>query len=122
MAKRRRTVTRSHTGQAESYRPGFSRGNAGPTGRGTLKPPSERRNNTLWWIGGGAIVVIVLGVLFYIYGFGGSGGTGASPTPTALAHPYRSPGPTVNTALLHPPSATPMASPLAQPQGDGTTA
>ena len=33
MAKRRRTVTRSHAGQSTAYRPGFSRGSAGPSGR-----------------------------------------------------------------------------------------
>lgn len=121
MAKRRRTVTRSHTGQSTAYRAGFSRGNAGPAGRGQMKPPSERRNNTLWWIAGAAVVALVLAVLVYIYAFP-SGGAGSSPAPSEFAHPFRSPGPTVNTALLHPPVATPMASPLAAPAGDGTTA
>jgi peptidyl-prolyl cis-trans isomerase B (cyclophilin B) len=86
-----------------------------------MKPPSERRNNTLWWIAGAAVVALVLAVLVYIYAFP-SGGAGSSPAPSEFAHPFRSPGPTVNTALLHPPVATPMASPLAAPAGDGTTA
>ena len=66
-------------------------------------------------------MALVLAVLVYIYAFP-SGGTGSSPAPSEFAHPFRSPGPTVITALLHPPVATPMASPLAAPAGDGTTA
>ena len=121
MAKRRRTVTRSHSGSSTDYRPGFTRGSAGPNGR-RLAPPSERNNNRTWWILGGAAIALVLAVLVYIYGFTGNS-SGASPAPTGqVAVPLGSVGPTVIPGAVHAPSATPLASPPAQPAGDGTSA
>jgi peptidyl-prolyl cis-trans isomerase B (cyclophilin B) len=88
-----------------------------------MAPPSSRGNNRLWWIVGGAAVVLVLVGLVYVYGFAGKSGAGASASPSALASvPHGSVGPTVIPGGVHPPSATPMASPLAAPAGDGTTA
>ena len=129
MAKRRRTVTRSHTGSASSYRPGFTRGQTGPGGRGTLLPPSERRENRTWWIAGGVVVVLVLIGLVYVYSLSGSGTPGTSPGATGGAiaapqntGPFATLGPSAVTSQIHLPSATPLASPPAQPAGDGTTA
>jgi cyclophilin family peptidyl-prolyl cis-trans isomerase len=121
MAKRRRTVTRSHTGSATTYRPGFSRGAgapAGPSGRRSMAPPSARQNNTLWWVGGAVVVVLVLGGLVYLYGFGNNGSPAASAAPSQVAVVAKS----FDASLLSPPDATPLASPLAAPAGDGTTA
>ena len=119
MAKRRRTVTRSPTPSADNYRPGFSRGATGPTGRGSMAPPSARRNNNpLLWIAAGVAAVVVLGGLVYLYGT--SSGAGASPSPSAVA--VHSPTTTINQALVHAPAATPLASPPASPGGDGTMA
>jgi cyclophilin family peptidyl-prolyl cis-trans isomerase len=126
VAKRRRTVTRSHTSSSASYRQGFSRGPAGPGGKRQLAPPSSRNNNRVWWIAGGVAVVLALVGLVYIYGIAGKGSAGAGAS-NPIAAPYGTgpvptPGPTVDAAAIHPPSATPLASPLAQPAGDGTTA
>lgn len=117
MAKRRRTVTRSHTSSSSEYRPGFSRGASGP--RRQMPPPSERNNNRWLWIAGGVAVVLTLIVLVYIYTLSNNPGTGsaASASPTAVACATRAPG-----ASYQPPSATPLASPPAAPAGDGTTA
>jgi cyclophilin family peptidyl-prolyl cis-trans isomerase len=112
MAKRRRTVTRSHTSSADDYRPGFSRGASAP--RRQMAPPSERNNNRLLYIAGGVAVVLVLVVIVYIYALSGNGGGGAS---TASIGPTAVPG-----ASYQPPAATPLASPPAEPAGDGTTA
>jgi cyclophilin family peptidyl-prolyl cis-trans isomerase len=121
MAKRRRTVTRSHSGSSTDYRPGFSRGSSGPNGR-RLAPPSERNNNRTWWILGGAAIALVLAVLVYIYGFTGNG-TGASSAPTGqVAVPLGSVGPTLIPGAVHAPTVTPLTSPPAQPAGDGTSA
>src|SRR4051794_9283481 len=128
MAKRRRTVTRSHTGSSTTYRAGFSRGSAPPAGRRDMRPPSERGNNRIWWIVGGVAVAITLLGLVDIYGFSGNNSPGASTLPSnAVGAPHPTGpvptvGPTVNTAAVHAPSATPLASPMAQPAGDGTTA
>ena len=119
MAKRRRTVTRSHTPSADNYRPGFSRGATGTTGRGSMAPPSARRNNNpLLWIAAGVAAVVVLGGLVYLYA--NSNGAGASPSPSTVA--VHSPTTTINQALVHAPAATPLASPPASPGGDGTMA
>ncbi len=121
MAKRRRTVTRSHTGSASEYRPGFSRGVAGPGGK-QMAPPSERNKNQVWWIFGAAGIVLVLAVLVYVYAFSG-GNSGASPgTSGHAAGPIGTVGPTVIPGAVHAPDATPLASPPAAPAGDGTTA
>ncbi len=121
MAKRRRTVTRTHSGSSSSYKPGFSRGTAGPGGK-QMAPPSERDRNRLWWIAGGVALVATVIVLVYIYTLPGAN-TGASPSPTQIAGPGGTVGPTIDPAQsMHPPLATPMASPLAAPAGDGTTA
>ena len=117
MAKRRRTVTRSHAPSSDSFRPGFSRGPSGPIGRGTLAPPSARRNNnSLLLIAAAVAAVVVIGGLLYLYG--NSGPSGASPSPVAV----HSPTTTKNAAAIHAPDATPLASPPASPGGDGTTA
>jgi len=121
MAKRRRTVTRTHAPSQDSYRPGFSRGPAGPMGRGTMAPPSSRRgNNTLLWIAGGAAALVVLVGLIYLYG--NSGSSGASPSPSVPPVAIHTPTTSINEAAIKPPDATPLASPPAAPAGDGTTA
>ena len=119
MAKRRRTVTRSHAPSAGNFRPGFSRGSSGPGGRGTLAPPSARRNNnTLLLISAAVAAVVVIGGLLYLYGNAGSPGASPSPSPVAVHTPTT----TINAAAMHAPSATPLASPPTSPGGDGTTA
>jgi len=128
VAKRRRTVTRSHTSSSASYRQGFSRGPAGSGGRRQLAPPSARNNNRIWWIAGGIAVVLALAGLFYIYGLSGANTPGASFVPSGAAGgacavtPEPTVGPSVNPAAVHAPASSPLASPAAQPAGDGTTA
>ena len=104
MAKRRR-VTPQRTHVYQGGRPGFSR----------RSEPKLTRSGvpTTWIIAGGAGVVAVLVLLAFGLGFIPTG-AGASPSP--------SPRPSFDLSLLHPPSATPLASPLAAPAGDGTTA
>ncbi len=122
MAKRRRTVTRSHNESSSSYKAGFSRGSAGPGGKRPLAPPSERNNNRIWWITGAVALGLTLVVLVYIYALSGNSSS-ASPSPgSQAAGPGGTVGPTVNAAAVHPPSATPLSSPPAAPAGDGTTA
>lgn len=106
MAKRRRaTPARSHPSQTGT-RPGFS--------RRQLPPPSSRGVPRSWLIGGGlAALVVLLGAAWFLGWLPGSG-PAASPSP--------SPRPTIDGSLLHPPSATPLASPPAEPAGDGTRA
>ena len=118
MAKRRRTVTRTHSGSSLEYKPGFSRGTVAPGGKRQMAPPSARNNNRLWWILGGGAVVLTLLVLVYIYALGG----GSKPGATEVAHPYGTVGPTVIPGAVHAPAATPLASPPADVLGDGTTA
>ena len=112
MAKRRRTVTRGHAPD-QSYRPGFSRGPVSPAARRSMAPPSSRNSNQRYWLIGSAIAgVIVVAALAYFFFL--------APKSNPINSP--SPAPTVNAALIHPPSATPLASPPAAPAGDGTTA
>jgi peptidyl-prolyl cis-trans isomerase B (cyclophilin B) len=105
VAKRRRpTPQRSRVYQA-GVKPGFSR-------RSELQPAP--RSIPWTWIAVGAVgVLAVLILLAFALGFlpGGS-----HPTPSP------SPASTVDTSLVQPPDATPLASPPAQPAGDGTTA
>jgi peptidyl-prolyl cis-trans isomerase B (cyclophilin B) len=116
MAKRRRTVTRSHAPD-QSYRPGFSRGPVSVAARRSMAPPSARNSNQRYWLIGGAIAaVIVVAALGYYFFLGPGSKPASSPSPAPT------PAPTVNTALVHPPSATPISSPPAAPAGDGTTA
>lgn len=103
MAKRRRQVQRSHVTQRPE-RPGFS--------RRSMPPPSSRGPSTTLLLLG-ALAIIVAAVLAYLFFFA-PGTPSPSPSPSA--------GPTVDLGLLHPPSATPLASPPAEPSGDGTTA
>jgi cyclophilin family peptidyl-prolyl cis-trans isomerase len=123
MAKRRRTVTRSHSGSSSEYKPGFSRGQSAPGGKRQMAPPSERNNNRIWWIAGGIAVVLTLLVVVYIYALPGSN-PAASPGSSSgsVAGPVGTVGPTLIAGAVHPPVATPNASPLAAPAGDGTTA
>jgi cyclophilin family peptidyl-prolyl cis-trans isomerase len=68
--------------------------------------------NRVWlWLGAGAAVIAVLVVLPFVLGWlpGGSGGASPSPLATRGAGPFE------------PPTATPLASPQAEPAGDGTT-
>ena len=120
MAKRRRTVTRTHSGSSATYKPGFSRGTAGPGGK-QMAPPSERDRNRVWWIAGGVAVVLTLIVLVYIYTLPGAN-PAASPGSSQVANAGGTVGPTVIPGAVHAPSATPLASPPAEPAGDGTTA
>jgi len=108
MAKRRRsTAQRSHVNQSP-VRPGFT--------RRQMAPPSARRSNSTWLLVG-ALAIISVAVLGYWFLLG-PGAPSASPSPS----PSPSPRPTIDQSLLHPPSATPLASPPAEPSGDGTTA
>jgi cyclophilin family peptidyl-prolyl cis-trans isomerase len=102
MAKRRRTVQRSHNTQSGN-KPGFS--------RRQLPPPSARRSPWPLIIGGAAVVLVaVIGGAWFLGLIPGSASPTASPTPS------------IDTSQLGPPSATPMASPPAEPAGDGTQA
>jgi cyclophilin family peptidyl-prolyl cis-trans isomerase len=82
-----------------------------------MAPPSARSNRTMWWIGGAAAVLVLLGVVYFLF-LSAPGSPGSSSRPISSA----TPGPTLNAAFMHPPVATPLASPPAQPAGDGTTA
>src|SRR3954469_15308804 len=120
MAKRRRTVTRSHSGSTD-YRPGFSRGSSNTPGKRSMAPPSERNKNRIWWVLGGIAVLVILAGLVYVYAFSGKPASTAAPT-TAVIGAGATPGPTVNSALVHPPAATPVSPAPSSPAGDGTTA
>jgi len=112
MAKRRRSVTRTHKPEG-TYKPGFSRKSAAPP------PASNQRRNYLL---GGAIAVAALAVIgFAVFVLPGLSAA-PSPSPTTVADASRVPTSTLDTSALHPPSATPLASPPAEPAGDGTTA
>ncbi len=102
MAKRRKSAPqRSHVYQSGEVRPGFSR---------RQEPRPVKKGVASRWILAGVLgIMAVLAVLAYALGF--IPGT-AGPTPR----------PTVDAGRLQPPSATPLASPLAAPAGDGTTA
>jgi cyclophilin family peptidyl-prolyl cis-trans isomerase len=105
MAKRKHTVQRTHP-SSTGERPGFSR-------RSNLPPPSARRSSTTTWLVlGGVGVIAALAVLAYAAGWIGRPGPSPSPSPALRA----------SFANLAPPSATPLASPPAEPSGDGTTA
>ncbi|HUR15647.1 MAG TPA: peptidylprolyl isomerase [Candidatus Limnocylindrales bacterium] len=114
MAKRRKSAPqRSHSVPSSDYRPGFSR-------RVDPKPPGERGPRPVIVLGAllGVIAVLVAGA-YFLGLLPGSGGAQSTP------RPLRSPiGPvaTLNPEGVHPPAATPMASPLAAPEGDGTRA
>jgi peptidyl-prolyl cis-trans isomerase B (cyclophilin B) len=97
---------RSHVYQSD--RPGFSR-------RSQPKPPSSGIPTT--WLVAGAIGVIALAVIL-AFGLGLLPG-GAKPSPSPSPAPTASPRPSFD---IHPPSATPLASPPAAPAGDGTRA
>jgi len=104
MAKRRRSVTRTHTPDG-SYKAGFSRRSAAP--------PPKADNRTRNYLIGGAIAVVALVVIgFAVFVLPGLNSPAASPTPEATAP----------VGQLEPPSATPLANPPAEPAGDGTTA
>lgn len=102
MAKRRKSAPqRSHVYQAGEVRPGFSR---------RQEPRTERSGLPTTWIVVGVLgILAVLAVVAYALGF--IPGI-AAPTPR----------PTIDASRIHPPSATPLASPLAAPAGDGTMA
>jgi peptidyl-prolyl cis-trans isomerase B (cyclophilin B) len=104
MAKRKHSAQRSRI-NTSGERPGFS--------RRSMTPPSARRSTSTWLALGAVVVVVLLGAVAWASGLIG-GPPPASPSPT--------PGPTFDISVLHPPSATPLASPPAAPAGDGTTA
>lgn len=109
MAKRRKSAPqRSHVYQSGEVRPGFSR---------RQEPGSEKAGTRWTWIVVGVLgVLAVLAVLAYALGFipgGPAPSQSPSPGPTAATRP------SFNVA---PPSATPLASPLAAAAGDGTQA
>jgi cyclophilin family peptidyl-prolyl cis-trans isomerase len=109
MAKRRKqTPQRSHVYQAGDVRPGFSR----------KQPPKEASSGPNWTliIAGVVGVVALLAILAYAFGFF-TPAPAASPSPTVVAQ-----GTPRSSFDVHPPSATPLASPPASPSGDGTTA
>jgi len=109
MAKRRKqTPQRSHVYQAGDVRPGFSR----------KQPPKPENSGPNWTmiIAGAVGVVALVAILAYAFGFF-TPAPAASPSPTAVAQ--GTPRPSFD---VHPPAATPLASPPAEPSGDGTTA
>jgi peptidyl-prolyl cis-trans isomerase B (cyclophilin B) len=109
MAKRRKqTPQRSHVYQAGDVRPGFSR----------KQPPKAESSGPNWTIiiAGVVGVVALLAILGYAFGFFTPAPAG-SPSPTAVAQ--GSPRPSFDVS---PPQATPLASPPAEPSGNGTTA
>ena len=86
-----------------------------------MAPPSARRNNnTMLWIAAGAGAVLVLLGLLYLYSTSGSPAASPSSEPSLVAE--HTPTTTQDLAAIHPPSATPLASPPSAPAGDGTTA
>ena len=115
MAKRRKSAPqRSHVVQSNDYRPGFSR-------RVDPKAPRERGPRPIVVLAAllGVIAVLVAGA-YFLGLFPGS-----NPAASQSPGPRRTPsGPiaTLNPAGVRPPAATPMASPLAAPAGDGTRA
>jgi peptidyl-prolyl cis-trans isomerase B (cyclophilin B) len=107
MAKRRKqTPQRTHVYQSGQVRPGFSR-------RQPAKPAQSGPSRT--WLALGAVaVVLVLAGLAYAGGFfGGLGPSASSPVGVGTIRP---------SFNVQPPAATPLASPPAEPAGDGTTA
>jgi cyclophilin family peptidyl-prolyl cis-trans isomerase len=111
MAKRRRQIpARSRVFQAGEVRPGFSR---------RQEPQPTRQWSPIWWVVGAVALVVVLLAGSYALGFF-KGAPAASPSPSSIA--AATPGTPRPDFNVGPPSATPMASPLAAPAGDGTTA
>ncbi len=81
-----------------------------------MAPPSSRRSPWPLWIGAAVVIgVVVIGGAWFLGIIPGS-----QPAPTAS--PSQSAGPTFDNSQLAPPEATPLASPPAEPAGDGTTA
>jgi cyclophilin family peptidyl-prolyl cis-trans isomerase len=108
MAKRRRTTQRSRVNQS-GVKPGFS--------RRQLPPPSSRGPSRMWlFVAGVVVLVLVVGGAAWWMGLLPGSGPGSTPSPSP------SPSPTFDVSSLHPPSATPLASPPAEPAGDGTQA
>ena len=108
MAKRRKsTAQRTHVYQAGQVRPGFSR----------RQEPAAHKSGPPWpWIAVGVVgVVAVLAVVAYFAGLLPFGPSPSASAPAGL-------GTTRPSFNVQPPSATPLASPPAQPSGDGTTA
>jgi peptidyl-prolyl cis-trans isomerase B (cyclophilin B) len=105
MAKRRKSPQVSRVRRRDVPQAGFSRGT--PARRQTGRSP-----NAWPWIAGGAVVLV--GVLALVAFYAGLLPLGQQATP--------SPARSFDTSVLHPPSATPLASPPASPAGNGTTA
>ena len=100
--------------RSKAYRPGFTRGPvAERRARGTTIVRRRRGLPTGLILGAALAGLAVLAVLGYMF-FIAPGGSGSSPSGSA--------GRSLDAALMHPPSATPLASPPAAPAGDGTTA
>ncbi len=78
-----------------------------------MPPPSARRNSRQWLIlGAVAVVAAVLFGAAWLLGIIPGSQSGPTPSPAA----------TVDQSRINPPSATPLASPPAEPAGDGTQA
>src|SRR5215212_5020165 len=107
MAKRRKsTPQRSHVYQSGQVRPGFSRRQPAPVARG---------GRSWTWIALGAIAVVALlaAVAYFAGLFPGGQRPSSAPPGAAASRP---------SFDVHPPAATPLASPPSEPAGDGTTA
>ena len=107
MAKRRKqTPQRTHVYQAGQVRPGFSR-------RQPAKPEQSGPSRAWILVGAGLAVIVAVGAVAYFGGFFGRGAPSPSNPSLGAVRP---------SFDVHPPSATPLASPPTAPVGDGTTA
>lgn len=79
-----------------------------------MAPPSQRGNNNMVLIGGAIVILLAVAAGGWYFFLGPGSMPGATATPSA--------GPTFDSSVLQPPAATPLASPPAEPAGDGTQA
>ena len=107
MAKRRRQRP-----QTERIYPVTNRPPTAHQRRKNLPPPSRRGISPLWLALGAVAAIAIVAVVGYATFFAPGAGPGAT----------ASPGRSLDAGGLHPPSATPLASPPSAPAGDGTTA
>jgi peptidyl-prolyl cis-trans isomerase B (cyclophilin B) len=82
--------------------------NRPPGARRRPPPPRPQRSGIpgIWLALGGVAALVAVAIIGYVYFFA----------------PGAAPAATVDASRLHPPAATPLASPPAEPAGDGTTA